>query len=354
MSTKEQLPGVGHIDPFKDAIDQASTAIEGMPSDAYAPSLQPKLRAVVTALATVRRVCWKANDDLLTQFSGAANVVQAQMESAAGAVSTSGWGMGSDRESAQRTASADQWRESKAIVANKVLANLDTVAGAAAKELATAIDAAAAAVDLASKTSVGPISLRPGWSVRDSEKVDDLEREILQAGMVWAVGWFDSVVTAGTARERRLWRFVEAAQRVIRTVQSEPAPVRNARLPSQGSEVSGKELEASYELSRMLSNWAAAHQPRSIGVARDALTSLVAVATDLCGQGGNIAGMRAADFERQFMTPGSQKKVTGFQVKSGWLAQWLPVKDGGDLPGYSPVAGRSSGGVPYRFPAGQS
>jgi hypothetical protein len=113
----------------------------------------------------------------------------------------------------------------------------------------------------------------------------------------------------------------------------------------------GLENDGAFDLGNAISKWLVIHSPKSIDVGADALAAITAVAFEMCGPG-NIGRLSAGAFETQFMSAGSnKKKVNAFQVRLGFLASWMSPK-GSPPPGYSPLAGRTTMGAPFRFAAG--
>jgi hypothetical protein len=349
----ETLPGAGLTDPWADALTKASIDLSGIPKDDYSAALVGPAKDALAKLQTVRRVCWQALDTQIDRFGQSRAMVTGAQERAKLAVPTSGWGDGASYQQAVASAANDVWRLSKIDVANQVLRDMSGPADDAATAFATSLGVAAAAVQLASQQWVGPPSLRPGWTAADVAKVDALEREIARSGLKDASQYLDAAIGAG-APERDVFIYCAAALRVIQDVQKETPAMRSMRLPSQGGAAAAGELDASYDLWNRINAYCIAHKPASIAVVSRVLVAVEAVAIDLCGTTGNIGRLSVGAFESQFLNPEKQKQqgeIVKLQLRRGWLASYLGPK-GSPPAGYSPVAGRTAGDVPYRFAAG--
>jgi hypothetical protein len=151
-----------------------------------------------------------------------------------------------------------------------------------------------------------------------------------------------------------LYLYSEACLRSIDAVKQTADPDLHVRFPNRGE--AGEQREASFTLRNMIDAWMAAHRPKSITVGREVLVSLLAVANDLTGIG-NAGGMSSGAFDSAYLYPSSvaagAKAINSYQTASGWLARFLPPV--GSVPkGYSPIAGKTTNGLPYRFALGAS
>jgi hypothetical protein len=332
-------------DPYGVALDKAAADLDAIVRDPYSPPIIGACRDALASLQKVRAIAWRANDSLLQQTGGSRAVLEASAREAAASVPN----FATDYQTQTAAAGSAVLRAGKLAVARGVLSRFNEKADAAATAFGEALESANAVVNLANKMWAGPPSLRPDVTAVDAAKCDSLEREIGREGLAWASSYFDSAIAA-KAPDKDLALFAAAVLRVVRNVRTEPAPVRAVRLSSQGEVLAGAEFDASYTVQNQVDAWLSAHKPASITTGQRVLVAVEAVAFELCGPG-NLGRLSAGQFASEFLTPAKSRDLTKFAVRLGWLASWLPPI-GSAPPGYSPVAGRTANGRPYRFAAG--
>ncbi len=346
----DQLPGAGFVDPVLDQLVAAADAMQACPDDSYSADIKAKVMTAHNAAQRVRSICWTANDIFLQNGGAARGLIEQNMTAAAKATPSSGYGMGTDYEAAKAGAAREAGQTALLGLKNAVLAQYSGPADDAAKALAQALDDAGAAVEYARQTCAGPLALQPDMGPDDVVKADAIEAELTRNGLKWGADYWNAAVTKRPEKELRI--FAAASLRGIQKWLATPPPVRGTMAQQTGSlEFIGLENEGAYDLSNALKEWLSAHSPKSIDVGADALAKITAVAFEMCGPG-NIARLSAGAFENTFLSGNANKKrVNQFQMKVGFLATWMAPK-GSPPPGYSPLAGRSAMGAPYRFAKG--
>jgi hypothetical protein len=340
----------GVADPWADTLNECADALDNLPSDPYGADIVSSLRTAIGAVHKCRALAFRANDALISRFTGSYSVVEAARKTAADQVDTSTPGLsGASYQAARDSASNAVWRNAKQATANDVLAEFDKEATEAGAALAAAIADSQEVLSFASLRWTGPYSLRPGVTADMQAWCNNLEGEIDRSGLKVASDLFSAMV--GRKSDAEMTCMAEACLRCIQKVRATPGPVLAARHPeAQRSEFAAAERTAADTLYDQVDQWMAAHRPKSIDVGRDVLVRVIAVASELCSTG-NIGALSIAQFDAAYLNPGSAKigasAINKFQVANGWLAMWMPPK-GSEPRGWTTIAGKTAGDVPYR------
>jgi hypothetical protein len=346
------LPGAGYVDEVLDQLNQAGDDLESIPAgDPYRAEVYGPLMNAHNKAQAVRAKLWIVNDALIEAFGANQGLVQSYQRSAGDNVPLNGFGSVADRDAAVSSEQARIFRDAKARVAMSLVAKETPGADAVAVALADALNSGGAALQFVSSRLWGPLSLRPDMTAADVDRAAALEREIRAEGCKWAVDYLTAALAANRP-DRELLVFCAALLRVVRDVRAE-GPIKTAARvgDSQGNQKASDERESALVAYNMIDRWYAENKPRSLVIGTQVLTAITSAAFTMCG-GGNLAGMSAAQFANAFLNPEKQRDVTKFQVRSGYLAAWLPIDVGRCPPGYSPLSGSTTAaGTPWRMPA---
>jgi len=346
------LPGAGLADQLLDALQGAADDLAGIPAADPFPEIKPAVMLAYNRAIAVRTRLWTANDALIKDMGASRAIVEMNQRSASESVAPSGWGSVAERQSAQGTAAGKAFTDAKAAIAKSVVIKLGPAADQAAADLATALADAAAVLTFAGQRVWGVPSTRPDFNAADVARVNALADEIKIEGLAWAVDYLRSAIAAKQS-DHDLFVACAAILRCCKAVRGETQIATAARVgPSQGNAAASAERESADVAYAMIDAFYTSKRPASLIIGSRSLTTIEAVSYEMCGEGGNLGRLSAGQFANEFLNPERAKDVTKFQVRSGFMASWLPVGTGRCPPGYSPLSGSTtSTGIGFRMPA---
>jgi hypothetical protein len=353
----DSLPGDSYVDPTQDEIALVMQDSGEMPDDAARATVQPAVDAFAKALAQGRRMQWWGADAVYSAMGTArsSGLLGRMQADAVARVPTIGAAL--SVESVEISRGAERQR---------VVESFQTSAGAdfhakkadkLAKVAAEAVEkgsALAEAVDRANADYDMPSALQGDVEIEDLHRQSNLEQEILARhddAMAYAARQLESAIKYG--RDDILKNLVPAVLRVANEVRLAPSGKFSKPSASHYKRLVGDVgvVDASVQAERLIklvSDFRESRRPASIKIANNCLARMRPIFATIFGVPMSVDDfLRESSIQRNDRT--TSQKMFG-KVDPAWPLRFAPPSPVA-LPGWSPVVGKTSGGVPVRQPA---
>jgi hypothetical protein len=300
--------------------------------------------AAANALEECRRLLWKSTDRFVDITKANAQAVTHGEEFAARSA-PQGFDF-QDSQTRQEAARTAFQRQVSKELRDSVQVEFHEEATKIGAQCALAMSTLSDAIDAAKAEWLGPSALR-STAKTDIESLLKEQRLIVQVRVLGAKGIeeiYSQALKVGDGAKQEAIEDASTAylKEIVEAPRSKLAGRDNFRTGE-----ADKEKGLAMKLMAMFAQAKLERMPESVSLAANCLEGLRAIFRELCGT--NVRFLGREEFSRRYLS-GIEARTDPFDVDSSWIVRRLPPSPiAGPPPGWTPIAGNTLDGSPYRL-----